>query len=162
MNSISNNSDNISNGSDGSNGSTGKNNDEDVAVSKEFQENVIKFVKLDDLMKKKTQEMSELRTQRKPCEDFILKYLDQIGEQVIEINTGKLRKNKSETKIPLNQDIIKEAIETVVKDPKLVAQIMEHMDDSRPKNTRVNLKRTAKREASKKKNKKAISKATKK
>jgi len=148
---MSSNSNNSDAGSNGSNKSNGSNNDDEVAVSKEFQENVIKFVKIDDLMRKKQNELSELRKQRKPCEDFILKYLDQIGEQVIEINSGKLRKNKSETKIPLNLDIIKEAIEGEIKDPKIVQKILESMDELRPKNVRVNLKRTAKRQAKKKK-----------
>jgi len=127
-----------------------ENNDAEVNVSKEFQENVIKFVKIDDLIRKKQKEMTELRSQRKPCEDFILKYLDQVGESVIEITGGKLRKNKSETKVPLNLDVIKEAIETKVKDPKIIAYILKSMDDLRPKNVRVNLKRTNQRTPKKK------------
>ena len=119
--------------------------EDDVNVSKEFYEQVVKFVKIDDLMRKKQKEMTELRSQRKPCEDFIIKYLDQIDESVVEITNGKLRKNKSETKVPLNQDIIKEAIETKVKDPKIVDSILKSMDDLRPKNVRVNIKRTSQR-----------------
>ncbi len=117
----------------------------EISITKEFQENVIKFVKIDDLMRKKQRELSELRSQRKPCEEFILKYLDQIGESVIEISNGKLRKNKSETKVPLNQDIIKDAIKKKINDPKDIDEIIKLMDQLRPKNVRVNLKRTSHR-----------------
>ncbi len=141
----------LDNSSDASSndGETEGENKGEVSVSKEFQENVIKFVKIDDLMRKKQKEVTELRSQRKPCEEYVLSYLDQIGETVIEINTGKLRKNKSETKVPLNQDIIKKAMGAHIKDPKVIEEIMKKMDELRPKNTRVNLKRTSHREKKK-------------
>jgi hypothetical protein len=116
---------------------------EQLRISKEFQENVIKYIKLDDLIRKKEKEMRELKSQRKPCEDFIIKYLDKVGENIIEVTNGKLIRNKSETKVPLNQDIIKEAITDKVVDPKVVEEIIALMDSLRPKSVRVNLKRTA-------------------
>lgn len=115
---------------------------DELKISKEFQENVIKFVKLDDLMRKKQQELSELREQKKPCEEYILKYLDSIDENVINITDGKLRKNKSETKTSINQDIIKKAISKKITDQKLLDEILKEMEESRPTNTHVNLKRT--------------------
>lgn len=131
-----------------------------VNVTKEFQENVIKFVKIDDLIRKKTTELAELKSQKKPIETFILKYLDQVNETVVEITNGKLRKNKSETKSGLTVDIIKEAIEKKIKDPKIVEEILKSMEDMRPKATRVNLKRTSVRDKIKKTSvKKAIKKA---
>ena len=112
-------------------------------ISREFQENVVKYVKIDDMMKKKQKEIAELRNQRKTCEEFIIKYLDQINESVIEISNGKLRKSKSETKVPLNVEIIKDAIMVKVKNPTIVNEIMTNMDKMRPKKERVTLKRTA-------------------
>ena len=117
-----------------------------VNVTKEFQENVIKFVKIDDLIRKKTTEMAELKGQKKPLETFILKYLDQVNETIVEITNGKLRKNKAESKAPINIEIIKEAIEKKVKDPKIVEDILKTMEDLRPKTVRVNLKRTSQRD----------------
>lgn len=116
---------------------------ERVKITKEFQEMVVKFVKIDDLVRRKEKEIRELKNQRKPCEAFILEYLDQIGETTIEITGGKLRKNKSETKVPLSQDIIKDAINEKIKDPMEVEQILALMDNLRPKSERINLKRTA-------------------
>ncbi|QKF94025.1 putative V-type ATP synthase subunit I [Fadolivirus algeromassiliense] len=120
---------------------------EELKISKEFQENVVKFVKLDDLIRKKQQELSELREKRKPCEQYILKYLDNIKENVIEITDGKLRKNKSETKQALSQDMIKAAILKKVQDPQIVESIMKDMEEGRPLNTHVNIKRTGTRPA---------------
>ena len=138
-----------------------KSNTDSINVTKEFQENVIKFVKIDDLIRKRTNEVAELKSQKKPIETFILKYLDQVNESVVEITNGKLRKNKSETKAGLTIDIIKEAIEKKVKDPKIVDEILKSMEDMRPKATRVNLKRTSTREKAKTKTavKKSIKKA---
>jgi|LakMenEpi03Aug12_release.lakeMendotaPanAssembly.Ray.scaffolds.fasta_scaffold188093_2 hypothetical protein len=125
-----------------------------VKVSKEFQENVIKFVKLDDLMRKKSQELAELREQRKPIEQYILKYLDNVDVNVIDITDGKLRKNKSETKAAINQDIMKNAMTEKIKDPKIVEEILKLMEDKRQMNTHVNLKRTGTRPNRKKVDKK--------
>jgi len=114
----------------------------EIKITKEFQENVIKFVKLDDLIKKKQQEMSELKKKRKPCEEFILNYLDGIKENAIEITDGKLKKNKSEKKTALNQDIIKKSIMKSVQDPKIVEDIIKNMEDLRPLNKNTKLTRT--------------------
>ena len=124
-----------------------------VKVSKEFQENVLKFVKLDDLVRKKQQELSELKEQRKPCEQYILKYLDKIDQNMIEISDGKLRKNKSETKAALSQDIIKASIAEKVKDPQIVEEILKAMEDKRPLSTHINIKRTGGKKRTGKKNK---------
>lgn len=118
---------------------------DDVKVSKEFQENVVKFVKLDDLIRRKTKEVTELKKQRKPCEDYILKYLDDVDQTTIEITDGKLRKNKSETKKALNQDIIKATLTEKLTDPLDVQEILKLMENKRQLNTHVNLKRTGKR-----------------
>jgi len=113
-----------------------------VKVTKEFQENVLKFVKIDDLIRKKQEELLELKQQRKPCEQYILKELDKINQTTISISDGKLRRNKSETKASLNQEVIKNAITDKVKDPQLVEEILKAMEDKRPVTTHVNIKRT--------------------
>jgi hypothetical protein len=126
------------------------NNDTDeIEISKEFQENVIAFVKFDDLIRQKQSEITDLKKKRKPKEDYILKYLDHIDETTIEISGGKLRKNKAETKVPLNQDYIKAAIATKVSNPDIIEDIMKKMD-TRPTKVNINIKRTSKRAPNKK------------
>lgn len=113
-----------------------------VKITKEFQENVLKFVKLDDLIRKHQEELAELKKQKKPYEQHILKELDKINQTTISISDGKLRRNKSETKTALNQDVIKSAIFEKVKDPQLVEEILKTMDEKRQVTTHVNIKRT--------------------
>ena len=121
---------------------------EKLLISKEFQENVIKYVKLDDLIRKKNEDIRELKKKRKPCEEYILKYLDNEDINCIEINDGKLRKNKSETKVPLTYDKIKTAIGTKVTNAGIIKDILQVMD-SRPKKVNVNIKRTMNRKKKK-------------
>lgn len=122
-----------------------------IEIPKEFEENVKKFVVIDDLIKKKQKEMTELKNQKKPCEEFIINCLDQMDETVIEIGDGKIKKNKLETKAPLNTEIIKEAISQKIDNPSVVEDIMNLMQELRPIKTRTNLKRTQKRGRKKKK-----------
>lgn len=117
---------------------------ENLQVSKEFEENVIKFVKLDDLIRKKNEEVRELKKMKKPCEEFIIKYLDKVDIACVDISDGKLRRNKSENKVAINYDTIKEAIAKKIVDPKVVEEILK-LVDQRPTKTNVNIKRTKNR-----------------
>ena len=135
--------------SDSEPGSEDEGEEKKVVLSKEFQETVIKFVKIDDIVRKKEKELKELKNQRKPYEKYILDYLETVNENVIDISTGKLRKNKFETKVPLTLDIMRNAIKEKVKDVKVVEDIIKLMDTLRPKNVRINLKRTSNRDNNK-------------
>lgn len=121
--------------------SEGSNSENDTIIT-ELKENVVKFIKIDDMIRDKQNKIKELKDQRKPCEEFILQYLENINETIIEVSDGKIRKNQSNTKVPLNKDIIKEAIKSKVEDVSIVEDIINSMDELRPKKTRVNLKRT--------------------
>jgi len=46
------------------------------------------------LLRKKKQEMTELRKQLKPHKEFISKHLEKLGETEIEITNGKIKKNQ--------------------------------------------------------------------
>jgi hypothetical protein len=142
------------------------NKDNPVKITDEFKESVIGFIKLDDLIRQRQEDIKELKEKKKPYEEYILKYLDKVGENVIEIQESKLRKNQSETKMPLKIDMIKEAIyETIKKEKKdqsddkckeLVEETIQLMENKRPLTIRTNLKRTFNRNdnVSSKKNKK--------
>ena len=121
-----------------------KNDQNEMPVSKELERVVVKYVKIDNEIKEKQQELKELRKKRGKYEEKILTWFDDEGEKVIEITDGKLRKNKAETMIPLKKDFIENKIKDKVNDPKLVQEIMKSLNQ-RPKNVRVNLKRTRKR-----------------
>ena len=120
------------------------NDAEALQVSKEFQENVIKYVKLHDLIQKRNDEIRELKKQKKPCEEYILKYLDQVDVGHVDITDGKLRRNKSENKVPLSQDIIRGAIGKKITDPAIINEIIKSIEN-RPTKTQTNIKRTKNR-----------------
>ena len=116
-------------------------NDENVKVSREFQENVKKFVLLSDLLKKKQDEITELRKQKKPCEEYILKFLDQVNEDTVNVTDGKIKKNKSEIKNKLDEDLVKLSLQEKINDPKIIEEILKSIEDKRGVNSKVKLER---------------------
>jgi hypothetical protein len=77
----------------------------------------------------------------------ILKHLERLGESNINITGGKLRINQYESKGSLAEDVIREAIEEKVKDPKIIEMILEKINEKRVANAKiqVSLKRTFER-----------------
>ena len=132
------------------NNNNDNNNDEDV--SNEFKEKVIAYKKYDDVIRQKMDEIKELKSKRKPCEEFIIKYLESKNAPFVNIKDGKLIKNKSESKGSLKAELIKEAILEGIKEEKLpnddvksndiTAKIMDIMDNKRSKTVNIKLRRT--------------------
>tara|TARA_X000000950_G_C13909518_1_gene658401 strand:- start:2550 stop:2957 length:408 start_codon:yes stop_codon:yes gene_type:complete len=120
-------------------------------VTEEFVEVVKNWVKIDDEIRKKNQEVKELKDERKEFEMFIIEYMDKINENVINISDGKLRKNKSASKGSLKQDSIQNALLDITQDSSKAMQMTKYIMDSRPVVERVNLKRTKKRDKKPKK-----------
>jgi hypothetical protein len=114
----------------------------EIVIPKELQENVVKYVKLDDLIKEKQQELAELKEKQKPCDQYIVKYLDTVKQDEIGITNGKIKKNKSETKSAINQELVKAAIAKKIGDSMLVQEILNELENSRAVTTKVQLKRT--------------------
>jgi siroheme synthase len=114
-------------------------------VTKEFQDKVIEFIRLDDEIKDINKILKEKKARRKPLEKFILESLSQMGEKVVDITGGRLRRNKSETKKQLKQHQIKEALQEKIGDPTIVDQILKSMELKRETQIHVNIKRTSKR-----------------
>jgi len=114
-------------------------------VTEEFIEVVKNWVLIDDNIRKKNQEIKELKDERKEYEVFILEYMDNINESVIDISDGKLRKNKSNTKGSLKQESIQNALLDITKDTGKAMEMTKYIMDSQQNTERVNLKRTKKR-----------------
>ena len=126
-------------------------------VKNKFLENVIKYLKTDDVLKKKQKEhkdeLQSLKEDKNELEVFILRFLDRKGENFVAIKgEGKLIKNKSETKAAIKAENIREGILEGLKAEKLVEKeeetlevinkIMDIIDTKRSVNTRTYLKRT--------------------
>lgn len=130
-----------------------------------FAENVIKYLKTDDIIKLKQKEhrleMKNLKERKKKSEEHILNYLDRMDENYVNIdNKGKLIKNKSETKSSIKIDNIKDGIIEGLKGVKvieklngnseIVKKILNLIDSKREVKTRTYLKRTSVRKKNKK------------
>ena len=95
--------------------------------SSQFKEKVMKFVKVDNLLREKTKkvkklldeiveleqlkdDVKELKEQRKPLEEFILDYLDKNNATHVNLKDGKLTMSKTKSNSDLKLDLIKESI----------------------------------------------------
>ena len=122
-----------------------------------FFERVIKYVKFDDLIRKENAEhrerVSALKEQKDELETFILRYLETIEQDIINIGeNGKLTKYQSVRTAALKEDMIKQSIyeqlkkENIVKDENQCKELVENtfnlMQTKREKKTKVSLKRT--------------------
>lgn len=111
-------------------------------VSKEFTEKVVEWVKLDDSLRELREKSKEITQEKKDLEEYILRYLEEIGEKSIGISDGNLRRNVSQTKAPLKKETIFNTIKDMTKDETKASTITEQIFNNRPLTERVNLKRT--------------------
>jgi hypothetical protein len=140
--------------------SSKKEKDKDKSVSNDFKEKIISFIKVDDLIRKKQEEIKELKDKKEEFEEYILKFMDKSEASFVNIPGGKLIKNQSESKAPLKIEVIKESIIEGIKKEKLtdseevnkkvIEEIIELMEIKRGKVNRINLKRTFERTTKKK------------
>lgn len=111
-------------------------------VTDEFKNKVLKWLSVDDKIREYRQQIKTLIKEKKEDEEYILSFLDNVGEKELAINDGKLRRNISKTKSPLNKMSIQKALDDIVKDKTKSTQIIDHIINNRPIVERVNLKRT--------------------
>jgi hypothetical protein len=129
-------------------------------LNKVFLDKIIKYIKTDDLIKKKVKEHNEevkiLKMEKTNLENSILIFLDKIDENYISINgTGKLIKNESKTKSAIKVEYIQESIIQSIKKTniniekqileELIETIIKQIDVLRPIKKRIYLKRTSER-----------------
>ena len=115
-------------------------------ISPEFVENVKKYLLIDDKIKQLKEESKKLATDKKEREEFILNYLQNIDENVIDVHDGKLRRNISKTTAPLKKDTIQNTLNIILGDINKATMITQEIIKSRPIVERVTLKRTKNRE----------------
>lgn len=121
------------------------NSEQKKEVSKEFQNKVVEWVKLDDKLREIRAKSKEITGEKKELEEWILSYLDKIGEKAISIGDGNLRKNVSKTKAPLKKENIHATIKDLTKDEAKASLITQQIFENRPLTERINLKRTKNR-----------------
>ena len=119
-------------------------------ITEEFVEMVKSWVKIDDEIRSYQSKIKDLKKEKKEYEEFVLEYMESIGEKVINITGGKLRQNRSKTKAGLKKEYIQNAIYQLTNDSAKSIQMTKYILDNRPTVERVNLKRTSVRKNKKK------------
>lgn len=114
-------------------------------VSKEFVEAVKKYLDVDDKLRDIKEKTKNLNTEKKLKEEFILEYLQNIDEKVIDVADGKLRRNISKTQAPLKKETIQKALVDIVGDANKATSMTDQIIKSRPTIERITLKRTKNR-----------------
>ena len=120
---------------------------------KELTEMVKKYTDADNIARNLKKETAKQNKIMKDMNSKILIHLEKMGENHINIDDGKLIKNKYKSKGTLNQEMIEETLKENFKDPKIITKIMESIEDKKIKNekTRIQLKRTFKKDVPNKK-----------
>ena len=114
-------------------------------VTADFKKKVLKWLEIDDEIRAMRAKTKELTNEKKQNEEFILAFLENVGEKELAVSDGKLRRNVSKTKAPLNKASIQKALTEIVKDKTKATTMTEHIINSRPVVERINLKRTRNR-----------------
>ena len=130
---------------------------QDKFFKTELMEKIIKYIKIDDSIKKKQKEIREqvkcLKTQKSDMEKYIITYLESINQEFVNIEgAAKLTKTISTTKGAIKTDNIKSSLVDGIKkqninlDSKkvdeLLESVLEFVETNRPTKTRTYIKRT--------------------
>jgi hypothetical protein len=121
----------------------------DYEFKDEFREKVVAYVKSDDKIRELQKLVNDQKKIKKDCEEAILRHLERLGENMINISGGKIRKNQYESRGALKKEFIKESILEKIKDPKAVEDILTKMEEKRELKVNISLKRTFERENAK-------------
>jgi len=120
--------------------------DSEIKMNEEFNNTVKKFVKLDNEIREYMKKFKALKDQRKICETYIIKALGEQGVKTIEINGGRLKLNKKDTKTKLKEQQIKTILHDVIKDADKIEDIVRAMNALKQVKTNVGLYRIFKKQ----------------
>jgi hypothetical protein len=111
-------------------------------VSEQFKQNIVRWVKLDDDLKKIRETVKEITEEKKQAEQYILSYLENIGQNDVAISDGKLSRLVSKTPTALKKENIQKAVNEIVKDDNKAHLMTEHILNSRETKQKVTLRRS--------------------
>jgi hypothetical protein len=110
-------------------------------LKKKFKKIVISWVELDDKIKLINSELKNIKDEKKQYEEFILSFMEKYNENMITLSNGSLKKNISQTKESLKEEMIQEAIQEYTKDIEEAYTITQKIIQKRQINEKVTLKR---------------------
>ena len=114
-------------------------------VTADFKNKVLKWLSIDDEIREMRAKSKELTVKKKEHEEYILNFLEKVGEKELAVSDGKLRRNVSKTKKPLSKEWIQKSLTELIKDKTKATTMTEHIINNRETVERVNLKRTKNR-----------------
>ncbi len=127
--------------------SDNNNPDENIQekVTADFKNKVLKWLAIDDQIREMRAKSKDLTKQKKEHEEFILSFLENVGEKELAVSDGKLRRNVSKSKKPISKEWIQKSLNQLIQDKTKANTITEHIINNRETVERVNLKRTKNR-----------------
>ena len=127
--------------------SDNNNPDENIQekVTADFKNKVLKWLAIDDQIREMRAKSKDLTKQKKEHEEFILSFLENVGEKELAVSDGKLRRNVSKSKKPISKEWIQKSLNQLIQDKTKANTITDHIINNRETVERVNLKRTKNR-----------------
>lgn len=105
--------------------------DDEKEIDPEFTENVIKYIRFDDIIRDKKKEIKDITKMKQSCEKYILMKLEEYGENKIEFNQGKIMKKDVVSKGGIKPDYIKNALNATSIQSEVVEKIIEMIEKNR-------------------------------
>lgn len=122
-----------------------ENQEKQEKVSREFEEMIRRWVKIDDEIRDKNAELREMKEDKKQYEEYILHCIEQINKDMtinIDNGNGVIRRSVTQSRGPLKKDIIQSVLLDVTKDQNQAIKLTEVIYNSRPVKEKINLKRS--------------------
>lgn len=120
-------------------------------VTADFKNKVLNWLAIDDEIRDMRAKSKDLTKKKKEYEEYILSFLENVGEKELAVSDGKLRRNISKTKKPLSKEWIQKSLTELIKDKTKATTMTDHIINNREVVERVNLKRTKNRGTKEKK-----------
>ena len=117
----------------------------EIQVSNDFKNKIVRWVKLDDDLRKIRETVKEINDEKKQAEEYILSYLDNIGQSEIAIDDGKLTKQVSKSQAPLKKENIQKALYDITKDDSKASMMADYILKSRETKEKVSIRRVKER-----------------
>jgi hypothetical protein len=108
-----------------------KDDADEKEIDPEFTENVIKYIRFDDIIRDKKKEIKDITKLKQNCEKYILTKLEEYGENKIEFNQGKIIKKDVVSKGSIKPDYIKTALTATSIHSDVVDKIIEMIEKNR-------------------------------
>ena len=110
-----------------------------------LEENIKKWVALDNQMKLLAEQTKKLRDEKNTAEETILNYVEtnNLKNATVNITNGKLRFVETKQTAPLTLKYVEECLSKCISNPAQVAKIMEIIKESREVKYTADIKRYA-------------------